>query len=259
MLLPECFQHKFNRWSVLTYCTFNEWLTTHHDRVISRHKCLWMYCETTLTHPVNTCKWRLIYEQTLNDNIVKQSCKIIEYVFVEEVMIVDKYVPFIINTWKPITINHFNLVLWCLFMPNTYLSPLMSNLSLRIRCPSNCKTQPSYWSPVVGNNIYTDVSNTMNFFTNWSRSPPEIQALQVRYLWALSLEREKMALYMDLHHGEVTMGSRALWCVVVMESDWITVWIWLMENGSNGEVSLSLPGMYYPEWGWTTYPAIISG
>uniref|UniRef100_A0A671XRA7 Cysteine rich secretory protein LCCL domain containing 2 n=1 Tax=Sparus aurata TaxID=8175 RepID=A0A671XRA7_SPAAU len=29
----------------------------------------------------------------------------------------------------------------------------------RIRCPSNCKTQPSYWSPVVGNNIYTDSSS----------------------------------------------------------------------------------------------------
>uniref|UniRef100_A0AAQ4PRB0 Cysteine-rich secretory protein LCCL domain containing 2 n=1 Tax=Gasterosteus aculeatus aculeatus TaxID=481459 RepID=A0AAQ4PRB0_GASAC len=29
----------------------------------------------------------------------------------------------------------------------------------RIFCPSNCKTQPSYWSPVIGNNIYTDSSS----------------------------------------------------------------------------------------------------
>uniref|UniRef100_A0A8C4HL98 Cysteine-rich secretory protein LCCL domain containing 2 n=1 Tax=Dicentrarchus labrax TaxID=13489 RepID=A0A8C4HL98_DICLA len=29
----------------------------------------------------------------------------------------------------------------------------------RIFCPANCKTQPSYWSPVIGNNIYTDSSS----------------------------------------------------------------------------------------------------
>ncbi|KAG7481918.1 cysteine-rich secretory protein LCCL domain-containing 2 [Solea senegalensis] len=29
----------------------------------------------------------------------------------------------------------------------------------RIVCPTNCKSQPSYWSPVVGNNIYTDSSS----------------------------------------------------------------------------------------------------
>ncbi|XP_023262151.1 cysteine-rich secretory protein LCCL domain-containing 2 [Seriola lalandi dorsalis] len=29
----------------------------------------------------------------------------------------------------------------------------------RIFCPANCKTQPSYWSPVIGNNIYTDNSS----------------------------------------------------------------------------------------------------
>lgn len=31
---------------------------------------------------------------------------------------------------------------------------------LRVFCPPDCKAQPSYWSPVIGNNIYTDVSNT---------------------------------------------------------------------------------------------------
>lgn len=36
-----------------------------------------------------------------------------------------------------------------------------SNLFLRIFCPANCKTQPSYWSPVIGSNIYTDVSKTL--------------------------------------------------------------------------------------------------
>uniref|UniRef100_A0A7N8WIN5 Cysteine-rich secretory protein LCCL domain containing 2 n=1 Tax=Mastacembelus armatus TaxID=205130 RepID=A0A7N8WIN5_9TELE len=29
----------------------------------------------------------------------------------------------------------------------------------RIYCPDNCKTQPSYWSPVIGNNIYADSSS----------------------------------------------------------------------------------------------------
>uniref|UniRef100_A0A3P9QJF8 Cysteine rich secretory protein LCCL domain containing 2 n=1 Tax=Poecilia reticulata TaxID=8081 RepID=A0A3P9QJF8_POERE len=29
----------------------------------------------------------------------------------------------------------------------------------RIICPASCKTQPSYWSPVVGNNIYADSSS----------------------------------------------------------------------------------------------------
>uniref|UniRef100_A0A8D2ZCX9 Cysteine-rich secretory protein LCCL domain containing 2 n=1 Tax=Scophthalmus maximus TaxID=52904 RepID=A0A8D2ZCX9_SCOMX len=29
----------------------------------------------------------------------------------------------------------------------------------RIFCPTDCKTQPSYWSPVIGNNIYTDSSS----------------------------------------------------------------------------------------------------
>ena len=33
------------------------------------------------------------------------------------------------------------------------LSPL-----LRVLCPANCKTQPSYWAPVVGSNFYADVS-----------------------------------------------------------------------------------------------------
>ena len=77
-----------------------------------------------------------------------------------------------INTWDPVTINHFNLVLYeivgvkvkCTNVYDPYLLLLLSNLFLRIRCPSNCKTQPSYWSPVVGNNIYTDVSKTLNFF-----------------------------------------------------------------------------------------------
>ncbi|CAB1418986.1 unnamed protein product [Pleuronectes platessa] len=29
----------------------------------------------------------------------------------------------------------------------------------RVFCPTNCKSQPSYWSPVIGNNIYTDSSS----------------------------------------------------------------------------------------------------
>uniref|UniRef100_A0A3B5A0D4 Cysteine rich secretory protein LCCL domain containing 2 n=1 Tax=Stegastes partitus TaxID=144197 RepID=A0A3B5A0D4_9TELE len=29
----------------------------------------------------------------------------------------------------------------------------------RILCPDNCKMQPSYWSPVIGNNIYADTSS----------------------------------------------------------------------------------------------------
>uniref|UniRef100_A0A7N6B611 LCCL domain-containing protein n=1 Tax=Anabas testudineus TaxID=64144 RepID=A0A7N6B611_ANATE len=29
----------------------------------------------------------------------------------------------------------------------------------RVFCPSNCKAEPSYWSPVFGNNIYTDSSS----------------------------------------------------------------------------------------------------
>lgn len=29
----------------------------------------------------------------------------------------------------------------------------------RVLCPANCKTQPSYWSPVIGNTIYADSSS----------------------------------------------------------------------------------------------------
>nr|XP_020465458.1 cysteine-rich secretory protein LCCL domain-containing 2 [Monopterus albus] len=29
----------------------------------------------------------------------------------------------------------------------------------RIFCPENCRTQPSYWSPVIGNNVYADSSS----------------------------------------------------------------------------------------------------
>ncbi|CAG5855905.1 unnamed protein product [Menidia menidia] len=29
----------------------------------------------------------------------------------------------------------------------------------RVFCPANCKTQPSYWAPVIGNNIYADSSS----------------------------------------------------------------------------------------------------
>lgn len=29
----------------------------------------------------------------------------------------------------------------------------------RVFCPENCNAQPSYWSPVIGNNIYTDNSS----------------------------------------------------------------------------------------------------
>lgn len=49
--------------------------------------------------------------------------------------------------------------------------------------------------------------------------------------------------YVDLYHGKVWAALPGLWFVVTMESHWITAWIWLMENGSNGEVSLRLPGM----------------
>lgn len=28
----------------------------------------------------------------------------------------------------------------------------------RVYCPARCRSQPSYWAPVVGNSIYTDVS-----------------------------------------------------------------------------------------------------
>ncbi|XP_046898505.1 cysteine-rich secretory protein LCCL domain-containing 2 [Hypomesus transpacificus] len=29
----------------------------------------------------------------------------------------------------------------------------------RVLCPANCKSEPSYWAPVIGNNIYTDSSS----------------------------------------------------------------------------------------------------
>lgn len=40
---------------------------------------------------------------------------------------------------------------------------LMSDSSSRVFCPANCKTQPSYWSPVIGSNVYADVSNNYLF------------------------------------------------------------------------------------------------
>lgn len=126
----------------------------------------------------------------------------------------------------------------------------MSNLFLRIFCPANCKTQPSYWSPVIGNNIYTDVSNTLFCVTqivheSHQRSRSSSSVLFFFFFYVLLVQTESKG-YLDL------MTLQALWCMVVMESQWITVWIWLMENGGNGEVSQRLPGMYYPSWGLTT-------
>lgn len=38
------------------------------------------------------------------------------------------------------------------------LNPLFS----RIYCPAHCKDEPSYWAPVFGTNVYTDVSTNLS-------------------------------------------------------------------------------------------------
>ncbi len=38
-----------------------------------------MYLSTTITPPVD--KWRLMYQQIMNDNTVKHRCKYVKYVF----------------------------------------------------------------------------------------------------------------------------------------------------------------------------------
>lgn len=40
------------------------------------------------------------------------------------------------------------------------ISLLTSDPFIRFFCPPDCKAQPSFWSPVIGNNIYADVSNS---------------------------------------------------------------------------------------------------
>lgn len=128
------------------------------------------------------------------------------------------------------------------------------HLFLRIFCPTNCKTQPSYWSPVIGNNIYTDVSKTvfwmcmfwMNFCKLITPRSSSSALFVVSRSWSSRSDRK-----------ERIRGSAARWSesgfvvLVAMESDWITVLMWLMENGSNGEVSQRVPGMYYPACGLT--------
>lgn len=43
------------------------------------------------------------------------------------------------------------------------VSLLIPDLSIRFFCPPDCKAQPPHWSPVIGNNIYADVSNSRPF------------------------------------------------------------------------------------------------
>ncbi len=64
---------------------------THYNVVVCRYKCLLMYLLTAITPPVDTCKWRLLYNQIMNDNILKYSCNNIKKASIGEVIIVDKY------------------------------------------------------------------------------------------------------------------------------------------------------------------------
>ncbi|XP_061820026.1 cysteine-rich secretory protein LCCL domain-containing 2 [Nerophis lumbriciformis] len=43
----------------------------------------------------------------------------------------------------------------------------------RVICPSDCKSQPSYWSPVIGNNIYTDNSSICKAAIHAGVIPPD--------------------------------------------------------------------------------------
>lgn len=45
----------------------------HYNVVVSGFKCLLMYLPATLTPSVGIHKWRQLYKQMINDNIVKES------------------------------------------------------------------------------------------------------------------------------------------------------------------------------------------
>lgn len=70
---------------------------------VSRYMCLLMYLSTTRTPPVGTNKWRLLYELIIKEKIVKHRCNNMNHVFIEEVIIVEKYYT-LINTLKCLTL-----------------------------------------------------------------------------------------------------------------------------------------------------------
>lgn len=55
---------------------------------------------------------------------------------------------------------------------------------IRVFCQANCINEPSYWAPVVGNNIYADVSTC---FCPWALQGWEMgnEAFVVKHLWGL--------------------------------------------------------------------------
>lgn len=61
----------------------NLFLTDYNLGVI-RSKCLLMYLLTTITPLVNTHKYRLLHKGITNDNIVKNSCNNMKYIFIGE-------------------------------------------------------------------------------------------------------------------------------------------------------------------------------
>ncbi len=59
-----------------------------------------MNLSATVTPPVGTHKWRLVYKQLINENIVKHRRNNIKYIFIE-VIITNKYCTLINNQKCP--------------------------------------------------------------------------------------------------------------------------------------------------------------
>lgn len=43
--------------------------------------CLFMYFPTAIAPPVGSCKWKLLYKQMMNDNVVKHCCNNTNHAF----------------------------------------------------------------------------------------------------------------------------------------------------------------------------------
>lgn len=130
-----------------------------------------------------------------------------------------------------------NMILLFLFFICCYKFILKANLFHRIFCPSNCKTQPSYWSPVFGNNIYTDVSNA-SFYVNYM-------------FWMNFCSCIMNYTVIPDRKGSISGSGYIRTTFQAFLVHGKTVGIWLMENVSNGEGSQRLPEMHYPASGVT--------
>ncbi len=95
-------------------------------------------------------------------------------------------VPFSVLQYSPYTLQ---------YQVNCMYFPCRSNARdqfplylIRVFCPANCVNEPSYWAPVVGSNVYGDVSTCFSprvSLQGWEMINKGEQPFVVKHLWVL--------------------------------------------------------------------------